>query len=207
MRLAVKRIITRLFLPLRQLYYWVLKWSAHRHNTKALSSLAFVEASFFPIPPDPLMMAMAAAKPRRALWYAFLTTVFSTLGGLFGYLIGFLFWEFTADFFFQYVFSQDVFERVTEQFQIYTFISLLVAALTPIPFKVFTVAGGVAAVPLWPFFLACLLGRGMRFFTVGLVLYFFGASIMEAIERYFEWVVVVFTVLLLGGFFLISVWV
>ncbi len=189
---------------LRRLYHWVLKWSAHRHNTKALAALSFMESSFFPIPPDALLITMGASQPRRALRFALITTIFSVLGGVAGYGIGYFLWELTGEFFLTYVFSQSLFDKVAAQFTEYTFLSMFVAAVTPIPYKVFTVAGGVAGVPLMPFILASIVGRGARFFLVGWLIYKYGATIVVFIEKYFEKLVVAFTVLLILGFMAIS---
>ncbi len=194
-----------LFTWLRQLYHWALKWADHRHNVKALSILSFVEAFIFPIPPDPLLLAMGAGKPHRAIWYAAVTTVSSILGGLAGYMLGYFVWELTSGFFFQYVFSEATFYKVVETFQNHTFVSLFVAALTPIPFKVFTVAGGVAHLPIVPFILASIVGRGLRFFTLGLIMYKFGKPAMRLIEKHFEILSVVFAVLLIAGFYVLKV--
>ena len=185
---------------LRRLYHWVLRWSDHRHNTKALGVIAFTEASFFPIPPDPLLMTMGASKPKKALHYALITTLSSVAGGLFGYLVGFLFWEATQGLFYQFVFSEEMFMLVVEKFKENTFFSIFLASFTPIPFKVFTVAGGVASVPLVPFILASLLGRGLRFAIVGGLIYFFGKPIMGFVERHFENLTILFSILLVGGF-------
>ncbi len=189
-----------LFRWLRTLYHWVLRWSSHRHNTKALAVVSFTEASFFPIPPDPLLMTMGASKPKKSLKYAAIATISSVAGGLFGYLIGFLFWELTQDLFFQFVFSEEIFNKVVVKFKENTFISLFLASFTPIPFKVFTVAGGVGHVPLLPFFLASLLGRALRFFIVGTLIYYFGKPIMGFIEKNFEKVTLLFALLFVGGF-------
>lgn len=188
------------FVYLRQLYHWVLKWSAHRHNTKALAALSFVESSFFPIPPDALLITMGAAQPHRSLYYAFLATVFSVAGGVLGYLIGFFFWELTGEFFLTFVFSEEIFLTVVQRFQEHTFLGMFVAALTPLPYKVFTIAGGVAQVPFWTFIAASIVGRGARFFAVGALIYKFGPAIVSLIEKYFERAVVAFTVLLILGF-------
>lgn len=200
----IQRMKINPFDYLRQLYHWVLKWSAHRHNTKALALVSFVESSFFPIPPDALLITMGAAEPRRALRYALITTLFSVLGGIFGYVLGYFFWELTRDFFLTYVFSIETFEKVQAQFSTYTFVSLFVAALTPIPYKIFTIAGGVAAVPLLPFVAASIVGRGLRFFAVGILIYKFGPTMVALIEKHFEKCVVAFTVLLIGGFMAIK---
>lgn len=185
---------------LRQLYNWILTWSAHRHNIKVLSLLSFTEAIFFPIPPDPLLMAMGASAPKKSLWFASVTTISSVAGALLGYLIGALFWETTQDFFFSYAFSEELFNKVVMKFQENTFLSLFIASFTPLPFKIFTVAGGVGLVPLIPFVTASLLGRGLRFFILGFLIFFCGQSIMNTVEKHFEAFTIFFGLLLVLGF-------
>ncbi len=186
---------------LRQLYQWVLQWADHRHNIKALGFLALIEAIFFPIPPDALLLAMGTSQPKRALNYAGITTLFSVLGGLIGYGIGYGFWYLFQDFFFHFVFSESLFHAVQIKFQQNAFLSVFIASFTPIPFKVFTLAGGVAEISLAHFVSAAIFGRGLRFFIVGSLLYAYGEPIKMYIDRYFERLVVLFTVMLVGGFY------
>src|SRR5690606_3711185 len=110
----------------------------------------------------------------------------SVLGGLIGYYLGYAFWEVSRDFFFQYVISEANFGIVTTRFQENAFLAIFLAGLTPIPFKVFTLAAGVAHIPLLPFTVGALVGRSMRFLLIGVLLYFYGESIRAFIERYFE---------------------
>jgi membrane protein YqaA with SNARE-associated domain len=185
---------------LRRLYYWTLRWADHHHNTKFLALLSFCESIFFPIPPDVLLIAMGAGQPKRALRYAMITTAGSLLGALGGYFIGYLFWQITQDFFFTYLFSEEMFNLVVTKFQENTFLAIFVASFSPIPFKVFTVAAGVAHISLPLFLFSALLGRAMRFFIVGGLLYYYGASVRLLIERHFEKLTIAFTLLLVLGF-------
>jgi membrane protein YqaA with SNARE-associated domain len=187
------------------MYDWVMKWASHKYNTAALGAISFMEASFFPIPPDPLLAAMGAAKPKSSLWYATVTTITSVLGGLFGYVIGYFFWQATQGFFLTYVFKPELFQKVTGMYEEHVFLSVFLASFTPIPFKIFTVAGGVAQVSLIPFILAALIGRGARFFMVGAVMYFFGPPVMKLVEKHFELMTIGFSVLLVGGFYVLKV--
>ena len=177
---------TYTFTQLRRLYAWLLHWAGHKYNILALSILSFLEASIFPIPVDPLLLAMGFAKPKRSIYYALLTTLFSVLGAIGGYYIGYLAWQSISPFFFQYVFSQEKFEMVVSHLRNATFISIFVAGFSPIPFKIFTISGGVVAAPLGPFVLASILSRGLRYFALGTMVYFMGARAKIWIDENFE---------------------
>ena len=151
-----------------------------------LCVVSFTESSFFLIPPDIFLIAMGANQPKRALTYAHLCTLFSVLGGLFGYLLGFMFWFVLQDYFFTYIATQEQFETVQSLFQANTFTAILLAAFTPIPFKVFTVMGGVLQVPLIPFILGAIIGRGMRYYLLGMLFFIFGEKIKFYVEKHFE---------------------
>jgi len=171
---------------LRKLYDWVMKWAEGEKSVHFLCLLAFTESVFFPIPVDPFLMAVSTAKPKRALFYALLASFFSVLGGLMGYLLGYLFWESTQDFFFTYIFSQDKFQIVLDKFQENAFLAIFLAGFTPIPYKVFTLAAGVAHIALAPFILGSVLSRTLRFCIEGGLIFFFGPKIRHFIETYFE---------------------
>lgn len=189
----------------RRLYDWVLSWAGTPYGTPALFVLSFVESSFFPIPPDVLQIALSAGRPLRSFFYATVSLVASVLGAVLGYFIGYLLWEGLAPFFFKYVFSVEQFEYVKGMYHSWGFIAVLVAAFTPIPYKIFTIAAGVCHLSLPVLLIASFVGRGLRFYLVATLLYFFGPKIKEWIERYFEILTVVFTILLLGGFYVFKV--
>jgi len=128
---------------LRRLYAWVLHWADHRWALPALAVLAFAESSFFPIPPDVLLVALTLGRPQRAWLYAGVCSLASVVGGAAGYLIGALLWEATHDWFIPLVFSQEVFDHVGALYQDNAFLAIFTAAFTPIPYKVFTIAAGV----------------------------------------------------------------
>ncbi|MGE0785776.1 MAG: YqaA family protein [Sandaracinaceae bacterium] len=198
---------------LRRLYAWTLSWAESRYAVPALAALAFVEASFFPIPPDVLLMAMALGKPKRALLYAAVCSVGSVAGAVLGYYIGVSLWasfgipsacpEFGGGgALFDYVpsFSCANFERVQGLYRDNAWMALFTAAFTPIPFKVFTIAAGVFQVSLATLLAASAVGRSARFFMVAGLIWRFGPAVRGFIEKRFELLTIAFTVLLVGGF-------
>ena len=191
----------------RRMYDWVLSWADTPYGTPALAIISFVESSFFPIPPDVLQIALSAAKPRRAFFYATVSLIASVCGAVLGYYIGYALWAMVSDFFFSYVFSEDLFKIVENQYNENAFFAIFVAAFTPIPYKIFTVTAGVCKISLFTLLIASVIGRGGRFYLVALLIWLFGPGIKHFIEKYFELCVIVFTVLLIGGFMLIKLMV
>ena len=190
----------------RRLYAWVLHWAETPYGLPALAVLAFSESSFFPIPPDPLLIALGLALPRRAMVYVLVCSVSSILGGCFGYLLGWGLWEPLSQIFFAYVpgFTPEVFEIVRAKYEQYGFWAVFSAGFTPIPYKVFTLTAGVFEINLGVFLLASGLSRSARFFLIGLLVWKFGAPIKVFIERYFNLLSVIFVVLLILGFAIIK---
>ena len=184
--------------PLRKLYFWTLHWADTRYALVALVVLSFTESSFFPIPPDILLMAMCFARPQKWVLYSGWCTVASVAGGIAGWFLGWGFWEITKDFFYSVVpgFTPEVFGKVQHLYADNAFLAILAAAFTPIPYKVFTVAAGVFAISIPTLIIASIIGRGARFFLVGGVIRFFGPKAKPFLERNFE----VATLLLLGLF-------
>lgn len=194
---------------LRRLYDWVLSWAATPYGPAALFMLAFFESSFFPIPPDPLLIALVLGAREKAFRFALVCSLASVSGALLGYAIGYFSWwtihgEFTAlaQFFFSTVpgFTVDKFFLVQELFERWNFWIIFTAGFTPLPYKVFTIAGGAFDISLIPFVLASLVGRSARFFLVAWLIWRFGPQITRFIDRYFNWLAIAFTVLLIGGF-------
>lgn len=171
---------------LKRLYDYVLSWAERKHAPTALSVISFAEASFFPIPPDPLLVALCLGKPRRSLWFAVICSAFSVLGAVFGYLIGWGIWEHVNDFFFDYILKEQAFEYVQDSYQSNAFLALLGAAFTPIPFKVFTIAAGVFKVNFLVLIIASALGRSARFFLEAVLILYYGPRIKDFIEKYFN---------------------
>ncbi|NQT85134.1 DedA family protein [bacterium] len=254
----------------RRMYDWVLHWADTKFGTPALGVLSFTESSFFPVPPDPLLMALALAKPKRSFYYALVCSIASVLGGLFGYFIGFALWapvgapilrhlhllsddhsavvvqviegtevtiklpdgsEDSVDRFELHVskpgevsqvgerdyeteqtgqeivvgqtvyFMTDKYHQARAGYERMGVWIVLTAAFTPIPYKVFTILSGLAALSLPGFLLASALGRSARFFLVGGLIFFFGEKVRTFIERYFNILCVVFMALLIACFY------
>ena len=201
----------------RRLYDWTIEWSKSRFAVPALFVLAFVEAGFFPIPPDVLLMAMCLSKPKRSFLYGAVCSVGSVTGALLGFWIGMSLWSALGtsaacpDFeggalVFDYMpgFTCERFGKVQELYQDNAWMALFTAAFTPIPFKVFTVAAGVFGVALSTLIAASAVGRSARFFLVSALIYFFGPQVRVFIEKRFEQLTLVFTVILVGGFVLLK---
>ena len=191
---------------IRRIYDWVIEWSNHRHSQWALFFIAFAEASFFPVPPDVLLIAMAVGASRLSLRFALICTVGSILGGIVGYGIGNFFWGLTQNFFFTYVpgFTPEVFHRVSTVFEENAFWAVFTAGFTPIPYKVFTVAAGAAQISFFPFLLASICSRSLRFFLIGFLMKRFGPPFKVFIDKYFNLLAIVFTVLLIAGFMVLK---
>ncbi|MBK9155715.1 MAG: DedA family protein [Chloracidobacterium sp.] len=162
-----------------------------------------MESSFFPIPPDVLLIAMAVIVPTKAFRYALICTAGSVLGGLFGYFIGWAFFETVGQPILQFYGAMGHYETVRQLYSEHAFWAIFTAAFTPIPYKVFTIAAGTFEISLATLVGASLLGRAGRFFIVASLFYFFGAPIKKFIDKYFEILTVVFLVLLVGGFVVI----
>lgn len=189
---------------LRRLYDWVLHWAATPYGTWALFLLAFAESSFFPIPPDVLLIAMCVARPERSFRYAFVCAVGSILGGCLGYLIG---WQFMATVGNRIVAFYGLGDKVAyieTLYNTYDAWAVGIAGFTPIPYKVFTIAAGMFKINFGVFILASAVSRSARFFLVGGLIYRFGPGIQRLIDRYFDMLAVTFTVLLVGSFVLLK---
>ena len=171
---------------IRKLYDWTLLWAKHPQSAKALCVLSFLESFVFPLPVDPLLLAMSFSRPGRSLYFAFLTTFFSVLGAFGGYFIGAYSWTLLSPWFFETVLSQQVFDQVVLELRQATFIAIFVAGFSPLPFKLFTIAAGVTKAPLASFFLAALLSRGLRYFILAGVIFIMGERAQIWIESHFE---------------------
>ncbi|MGH7474711.1 MAG: YqaA family protein [Longimicrobiales bacterium] len=187
---------------LRRLYDWVLSWAYTPYGALALFLLAFAESSFFPIPPDPLLIALAIGNPLKAFRFALICSAGSVIGGAVGYLIGWGFWSAVDTFFFAYVpgVTPASFEHVQQLYERYEFLAVFLAGFTPLPYKVFTLSAGVFQVPFLVFLVASITSRSARFFLVGALIRFFGAGIQAFIDRYFDRLAWTFLILIVLGF-------
>lgn len=145
------------------LYDRVMKWARHSHAQYYLAILSFAESSFFPIPPDVMLAPMSLAKPRSALWYALLTTITSTLGGIFGYVIGVFFFTLIHPYLVRFGYWP-VYSQIQHYFNVWGFWIIFIAGFSPLPYKLFTIAAGTMHIALVPFIIASFIGRGSRFF-------------------------------------------
>jgi membrane protein YqaA with SNARE-associated domain len=185
---------------LRRLYDWTLHWADSPYGTPALLILSFAESSFFPVPPDVLLIALALGRRSRALYYALICSIGSVAGGLFGYWIGHAAWDILRPYFIPYVFGQEIFDRVVDYYNQRAFLYIFLAGFTPIPYKVFTIAAGVCAIPLWILLTASMVGRSGRFFLVGGLIYFFGERVRRLVDTYFDRLLWAFLLLAVLGF-------
>lgn len=200
---ALQSVRQTVFGPIRRLYDWVLSWADTPWGPLALFVLSFCESSFFPIPPDPLLIALCLGKRRRSLLFALNCTVASVLGGLFGYLIGYAMFETLAEPVLAFYGYGDKFEHYAELFKANGAMAVFIPALTPVPYKLVTIASGAAGLNIPVFIAASVIGRGLRFFVVAGLLWWLGEPVGRFIERWFEWLTVGFAVALVGGFILI----
>lgn len=184
----------------RRLYDWTLGLAHHRHATTALFLVSFAESSFFPIPPDVLQIALTLERPKRAWWYAAVSSAASVLGGVAGYAIGWVLWHAVDDFFFRFIFSRETFATVVELYSDNAFGAIFLAAFTPIPYKVFTIAAGVCEISILTLVVGSAIGRSARFFLVAALMRYFGPPIKRVIEKYFN-----LACLLLGGLAVLGV--
>ncbi len=176
----------------QKLYDKALVWAKHRHAEKYLCALSFAESSFFPIPPDVMLAPMALAQPKKAFRLALLTTLFSVLGGMLGYAIGFFMFD-TFSPWLQETHYWDKYLIAESWFKEWGFWAVFIAGFSPIPYKVFTIAAGALQMFFIPFILASLVGRGARFFLVAMLIAAGGEKLESKLRQYMDiigWVVV-----------------
>jgi membrane protein YqaA with SNARE-associated domain len=198
---------------LKNLYNWVLEWSNSKWGAFALFSLAFTEASFFPIPPDVLLIALCLGSRSKSLYFVAICSLGSALGAIFGYSIGYFLWwngsqEFSqfANFFFNIIpgFSTEIFFDIKQKYEEWNFWVIFVSGFTPIPFKVFTVSAGAFNINFNLFLIASLIARSARFLIIGGLIWKFGEPIRSFIDKYFNTLAFLFSFLLVGSFFIIK---
>ena len=188
----------------RRLYEWTLHWAHTPYGSIALFALAFCESSFFPIPPDVLLMALAFSLPKKSFKYAAICSAGSVLGGCFGYFIGYQFFEHIGLPILNLYGVTDKFNYVKDKYNANAFAAVAIAGFTPIPYKVFTIAAGVCKINFWTFIIASVVSRSGRFFIVAGLVYLFGPKIKSFIDKYFNIISIAFVVILVGSFILIK---
>jgi membrane protein YqaA with SNARE-associated domain len=185
---------------LRALYNWTLAKAAHPHAELWLAAIAFVEASFFPIPPHPLLGIMCLAAPQKAIRFAAIATIASVLGGLLGYAIGYFAYESFGQSLIAALGLTESFPKAACYLREYGAEIIMIKGATPIPFKLLTITAGFIAMPLLPFIGASVVSRAISFMIVGVAFRLFGAPIKAFIDRYLGLVTAAFVVLVVGGF-------
>lgn len=189
---------------LRDLYNWTMRLAAHRRALPALAAISFAESSFFPVPPDVMLVPMVLADRRRALTIALTCTTASVLGGMLGYAIGFYLFETIGAWVIETYGLQAAFVKFREDFAIYGLWIILIKGLTPIPYKLVTIASGAAHFDLFTFLWASLVTRGVRFSLEAALLWKFGEPIRDFIERRMNILTWLFLVALIGGFVVVK---
>jgi len=189
---------------MRKLYDFMLRLAASPRAKPALFLLSFAESSFFPIPPDVMLVPMCVADRQRAYRFAAICTLGSVLGGIAGYAIGMFFWESLGPLFMTYVpgVTESGFARVKDLYDRWDFWVVFTAGLSPIPYKLITITAGVFSIAFPVFVVASVVSRGARFFAEAWVCRRFGGQAQALIERHFNLVATAFVILLVGGFVL-----
>lgn len=186
---------------IRRLYAWTVSWADHPAGTWALFLIAFAESSFFPIPPDILLLALCFGARQKWLKYALVCTAGSVLGGIAGWGIGYGLRETVAiPLLNMFDGSGEIQLEIQNWYDAYGFWGILIAAITPIPYKVFTIFSGMANFSLPLLIVASIIGRGFRFFLVAGLIRTFGETVRPFIEKHLEWLFIIGTLFLIGGF-------
>ncbi|AIL12346.1 hypothetical protein IM40_00530 [Candidatus Paracaedimonas acanthamoebae] len=168
---------------LHKLYYWIMSFAGHRHALWVLTIVSFAESSFFPLPPDPLYMAMILGQREKAWSLATICTLSSVIGGVLGYYIGYALFETVGLWIIKFFDFQEGFIQLKHSFQKWGFWIVALKGLTPIPYKFVTIASGAIELKLITFIIASIVARGFRFFSLALLLWHFGPSIKDYIEK------------------------
>lgn len=185
---------------LRRVYDWTMDFAANRNAMWALFIIAFIESSVFPIPPDILLIPMVLAAREKAWKIAGVCTLGSVLGGIAGYGIGFFLYDTVGHPLLEFYGKADKFAEFQDMYNAWGAWVVAMAGLTPFPYKVITIASGVAQLDMMTFIVSSVLSRGARFFIEALLLWHFGDPIRDFVERYLGWLVTVGFVVLFGGF-------
>lgn len=185
---------------IRRLYDWVFSLARHKHSTWALAGISFTESSFFPIPPDVLLIPIVLARRHRWIFYATICTIASVLGAFLGYYIGAVLYETIGKPLLEFYGASDSFAKVQAWYNRWGGWGILFAAVTPFPYKVLTIFSGATGLNLAVFVIVSIIGRGLRFFLVSALLYKFGEPVRLFIEKRLNLMFTIAVVLLIGGF-------
>jgi len=180
------------------LYTMVMAWARHRHAPYYLVGVSFAESSFFPVPPDAMLVPMSMAKPRRAWAYAAVATAGSVLGGMVGYAIGTWFFHVVHPYIIQFGYDA-AYLQVVAWFKVWGVLAILLAGFSPIPYKLFTIGAGAVGMPFLPFVLASCVGRAGRFFLVSGLISWRGEQLEKLLHRYIDIVGWLFVLLIVVG--------
>lgn len=189
---------------LRKLYDWTVSWAETKYARYALFAIAFAESSFFPVPPDVLLIAMVISDTKKWAVNALICTAGSVCGAFLGYLIGWGLYETVGKFIVETYHLKNVIELVGRRYAENAFLTIFTAAFTPIPYKAITITAGLFKIPLHILIVASIIGRAGRFFLVAAALRIFGKKIADSIEKYFDIFSIIFVILLIGGFLLLK---
>ena len=184
---------------IRKVYEWTLAWAESAYASVALFFLAVVEASFFIIPPDLLLMALCAGKPKKSFWFASICALGSVVGGIIGYGIGLFLMDTAGKLILDTLHLHEAFKIVQIKYEESAALAIFAAAFTPIPYKVFTIAAGAFGISFVVFVLASAVGRSARFLVAALI-YWWGPSVKSRIDKHFNLFTILFTIILLMGF-------
>ena len=190
---------------LRRLYSWVLHWAETPYGSWALFLLALSESSFFPVPPDVLLIALAVSIPKKSFKYALICTAGSLIGGCLGYLIGWQFMITVGEKIIQFYGLTHKMQYIKDLYMQYDAWAIGIAGFTPIPYKVFTISAGAFDINFTVFVIASAISRAARFFLVAWLIYLFGPKIKTFIDKYFNILAITFVVLLVAGFAIIKI--
>ena len=182
---------------IRNVYDWMGKKAHSPHGLVWLCILFFIESSFFIIPVDPLLILFCVEHRKRAFFFATLATISSVVGGVFGYMIGYLLWDTVGVKLVNLFISQETFQVAVNRYTLYQSWAVLIGALTPIPYKAVTISAGFCKLPLIPFIAYSIIGRGARFYLLAGAIYVWGVHIKGFIDKYFNYLVVVFTLIVI----------
>jgi len=186
--------------PLKNIYDWMGRKTSSRYAEHWLAGLFFIEAVFF-IPVDPLLILFCIGNPKKSLRFATIATLSSVAGGLFGYFIGAVLWQSIGIQLVSWIISESAFFKAVETYKLYQNWAVLIAGFTPLPYKAVTLSAGFCKLPVLPFLTCSLIARGARFFLLAGLLRIWGVQVERFIDRYFNQLVLLFAILLVGGFF------